>query len=84
MGLVPDSVINVHMFDVDEVLKDEECLESKTGRNFDQMEKHLDEQWGIILEDINTLVLIPGDLTILEGLDGKIDFGLRVNRRHLG
>lgn len=76
LGLVPDSVVNVHVFDVGEVLKDEEFLESQIGRNFDQMEETFDEQWGIILEDINTLVLIPGDLTILEGLDGMIDFGL--------
>ena len=79
LGLVPDSVVDVQVFDMDEMLKDEEFLVSKIIHDFDQidqMEKIFDERWGIILEDINTLVLISDGLTIIEGLDGKIDFEL--------
>ena len=63
LGLVPDSVVDVHVFDVGEVLKDEEFLVSKIIHDFDlidQMEETFDEHWGIILEDINTLVVILG------------------------
>ena len=81
LGLVPDSVVFVQVVDMDEVLKDEEFLESKLPdsmivRGFGDMEEQWDKDWGITAQDINAYVQTSDNVTIFEGLDGRIDFEL--------
>ena len=81
LGLVPDSVVFVQVVDMDEVLKDEEFLESKLPdsmivRGFGDLEEKWDKDWGITAQDINAYVQTSDDVTIFEGLDGRIDFEL--------
>ena len=81
MGLVPDSVVFVQVVDMDEVLKDEQFLESKLPdsmivRGFGDIEEKWDKDWGITAQDINAYVQTSDDVTIFEGLDGRIDFEL--------
>ena len=81
LGLVPDSVVFVQVVDMDEVLKDEEFLESKLPdsmivRGFGDIEEKWDKDWGITAQDINAYVQTSDNVTIFEGLDGRIDFEL--------
>ena len=75
LGLVPDSVGRVDVVDLDGVLNDEEFLESDLPdsmilRGFSDLEERLDDNWGIIAEDIDTFVITSDNVWIFDGLDG--------------